>query len=140
MSVKDYILDRTEKLLKWLFFSVVISLLPLGLSSAILFLNNLNFTFLNLISRGELQFISTSLLANGFGELLCNEANGKIPRLILGGMSAVLIICSTCWYGSIVLSSVQSVAVSSQVDFVYYSLVTLVSSLFLSCICVLFGE
>lgn len=137
---KAFALDRTEKLLKWFLFSVAISLLPLGLSSAILFINKLNFNFLNLISRGELQFISTSLLANGFGELLCNNNSGKISRLLLGGTSAILIIFSTFWYGSIVLTLIQNTQSSSQVDFVFYSVTTFVSSLVISCICVLFGE
>lgn len=128
-----------EKLIKWLLFSAVISLVPICATYVILLSSNNSPSFISLICRGELQLISVALLANGIGEIVANDTINKIIKLLLTGVSTILLLIISIWYGSIVSSLISS-SINTTNDFlVLYTLIAFIASFVISGCCISIG-
>ena len=86
---------RAEKLVRWFMFSVLISLVPLALTSFSLWLDKREVHLEMLLARGELLLISTTLGAAAIGELLPGGGENATGKLFAAGTSLVgLVVCS----------------------------------------------
>jgi hypothetical protein len=98
------------KLAKWIFFSVLISICPLGAAYLISQAMGLNTEPSSFISRGELQLISVVLLATGLGELIGGRETAgvvKALKIIVGGMAVGLYFISAMWFGAISIKLIE---------------------------------
>lgn len=127
-----------EKLLKWLLFSVIVSIVPLFSIYIILHLNSTNPSLISLISRGELQLISVALLANGIGEIVASNSVKKIFQILLAGLSTVLLLIISIWYGAIANILISGKAANSSME--YPTLITFIIAFFVSGLCILAGD
>lgn len=94
-----------EKIVKWICFSGIVSLLPLVLTGVILanheHLDSLSLTW----ERGEFVLIAATLLIAALGDLITSENKHMRKTKMATGlivMFCAIILC--CWYGSIVES------------------------------------
>lgn len=91
----------TERLLRWLFFSVGVSLIPLiyrtlKSSSTISWTN-----FEASISRGELSLITTALCAAAIGELMGTSRSFRFPKLICGAACLSVLMLAAFHFGDV---------------------------------------
>ncbi|WP_420127621.1 hypothetical protein [Longimicrobium sp.] len=87
--------SRAEKLVRWLMFSVLVSLVPLAMTYFGLRLDRRQVHLEMLLGRGELLLISTTLGAAALGELLPGGRDNAIGKLLAAGTSRVgILVCS----------------------------------------------
>ena len=80
-----------EKLATWLFFGVIISIIPLIARFIGMALRNNEPTIVKVICNGELLIICVGMLAVAIGEVITWNANHKLVKIILSGTSLVLL-------------------------------------------------
>ena len=90
-----------EKLFIWLFFGVIIALLPLLARYIGLSLRNNNPQVANVICNGELLIICVGMLSAAIGELITWDANQKIVKIILSGTAVVLLVLTIFLFADI---------------------------------------
>ncbi len=129
-----------QKLIKWLLFSAVISVVPLFSTYIILLLHSNYTTITTIIARGELQLISVALLANGIGEVVSNDNISKTIKIALSGLSTILLLLISIWYGAIVSSLIAQNSTSTPQVLEFPSLIIFLVSFFISACCVVVGE
>lgn len=92
---------RTEKLLRWFMFSVLVSLVPLGLTYFNLWLDHREGHVEVLVARGELLLICTTLGAGAIGELFPGSRDHGIAKLLMAGALILLILISSVCFAAI---------------------------------------
>jgi hypothetical protein len=92
------------KILRWFFFSVVISLVPflvLGLHQLMLApTGTFSFSFSSLWPEGELLLISTAIAADSIAEVVGSAADSS-TKMAFGGLTCVVLLASAMWYSDI---------------------------------------
>ena len=128
-----------ERIIRWLLFSVVISLIPFIFSyfKSILRGNIINLTIL--IERGELLLISTTIMAAAFGQYITSKLTIGLPEILLSGSSIFFIILSSLLYAEI--STASSNGEQLEHNMVYtLSIVFFGVSLLISGSCIAFSK
>jgi hypothetical protein len=88
-------MGRAEKLVRWIMFSVLMSLVPLAASYFGLRLDRRPVHLEMLVARGELLLICTTLGAAAIGELFPSGRENAIGKMFAAGTSLLgLVVCS----------------------------------------------
>jgi hypothetical protein len=90
-----------EKLIHWFIFSVLIATIPIGFNFIIRITTGTPVTLISLWGRGELLIIAVGIGGRGIGELLRSDTHRRTLRLLLGGISLILLIIASLWFGLI---------------------------------------
>ncbi|MCE0522451.1 MAG: hypothetical protein LV480_06025 [Methylacidiphilales bacterium] len=86
---------------KWLFFTILLSILPLGLT-AITLMNHNKFTSLSdCYSHGELLLIGVGLVGSTLGELFGNLKSHLSATIIVGAVCFILGVMNSAWFADI---------------------------------------
>jgi hypothetical protein len=93
--------SRSEKLIRWLLFNVLISLTPLITSFMGLRLDNQPYSVYTLTARGELLLISTTIASAAVGELIAGGRNKAPQKLVAGGSCVLLVLLSSLFFAAI---------------------------------------
>ncbi len=93
--------SRPEKLVRWLFFNVLISLTPLVTSFMGLQLDNQPYSVHTLTSRGELLLISTTIASAAVGELIPSGRSKATSKLLAGGCCVLLVLLCSLFFAAI---------------------------------------
>jgi len=91
----------TEKLIRWFLFGVVIALLPIIFNSLRLFTHGGSLTFGQLVGRGELLLVTAGISAKAIGELIGSSTSMKIPKIIAGGVSLVILALASLYFADV---------------------------------------
>lgn len=105
--------EKFIKALKWLLFTAVISVIPLGLDWLFRVMNNKNQPWYELISAGQLFLISCALSASGLGEsfgAIKRTTDNVFHHVVIGFLGILCIIATVSFYGY------MSAAISIQQD------------------------
>lgn len=93
--------SRSEKLLRWFIFSVLIALVPLAVSYLGLRLEQQAASLYLLTARGELLLVSTTIASAAVGELIPAGRRKPIRKLLAGGCCMLLITVSSFLFATI---------------------------------------
>jgi hypothetical protein len=96
---------RSEKLLKWVIFSVLIALVPIGIT----FLNQTSedgapawlVVAKRVLSHGELLLISAAIAADAVGDLIGAGKESLTLKILSGGACVLIILSASLWYSNI---------------------------------------
>ena len=84
-----------DKILRWLIFGVVVSLLPLAAAYATLAIRSQPATLRAVAGNGEVLIICWSLCAGALGELFGSTNRYKRQKMVVGGVTiAVIVFCT----------------------------------------------
>jgi hypothetical protein len=89
------------KLLRWIMFSIVLALLPLGMKYLSLVTRNHEFSLSNIVSHGELLLITITMCTTAIAELLCSGSGKKLPKLFVGSWTILILIVATGYFADI---------------------------------------
>lgn len=92
--------SRSEKMTRWLIFSVLVSLMPLVTSYLSLQLDRRTGLHV-LTARGELLLISTTIASAAVGELIAGGRNKATPKLLAGGSCILLVLLSSLFFAAL---------------------------------------
>lgn len=92
---------RTERLVRWFLFSVLVSLIPLALTYVNLLLDGREAHLAMLLARGELLLVSATLGAAALGELFPSGREHAMAKLLASGASVLMIVLSSVCFASI---------------------------------------
>jgi len=104
-----------DRIAKWIFFSVLVSVCPLGALYVICQEMGLNVEPSFFLTRGELQLITVVLLATGVGELIGSKETAgvvKTMKIVVGGMAIALYFMSAMWFGVISIELIKRTSTS----------------------------
>ncbi len=93
-----------DRLIKWLFFSILIALLPLAFTWIYSYINNLERSYVDIVGRGELLLISASICAAALGDLIGTSHQRKgttIAAYIAGGSAVVILMLCSLLFASL---------------------------------------
>jgi len=97
----------SDKILRWLIFSVVIALLPLAFNLLRFSSRGTPLSLLTILSNGELLLISAAIAAAAAGELFASGQNYIKAKLFAGGGCVIVLILASFLFADI------SVAIAS---------------------------
>jgi uncharacterized membrane protein len=97
--------ERFQRLLKWVFFSVLIALIPIGIT----FLNELTednapawlVIGKRVLAHGELLLISAAIAADAVGDLIGAGKQYLTLKISSGGACMLIILSAALWYANI---------------------------------------
>ncbi len=89
------------RLLRWFFFTVLVSLVPFGMVAVAFWSGDISFRLANLWPHGELLVVSTALAADAMGELIPTKATARRAKIISGGCCVLVLLISAIWYAMI---------------------------------------
>lgn len=90
------------KYVKWLLFTGVITVLPIGLNLTFQLLSQKTIELSELIGNGQLLLVSCALSASGLGEIFSSadrNSENFMPRVIAGFVGIVFLLLSSSIYG-----------------------------------------
>lgn len=103
------------KYIKWLLFTGVIAIFPIGLDFLFRKMSSHTVSFTDLFGDGQLLLISCALCASGLGEIFSqvrrNDEN-VFERLLTGFSGTVFLLLSSAGYGYISASITSSIDMS----------------------------
>lgn len=108
-AVEDFF---SEKVVRWLFFGVAFSTLPIIANFLLTVTQGINPVIPSLLGRGDLLIISAGVAATGVGELQGVTENGMKRIRIAVTAATYLIVCSaSLWFASVATSIASKVPV-----------------------------
>jgi hypothetical protein len=115
--------DVWTPLLRWLLFSVLIAVLPIGFNGIFMVNRSEPLVWKSLLAHGELYLISVAVTAAALGEMFGREGGKKLTRMCLTGLSCILIAIS-----SVLFADTASIARQAEgqmnIDFVAWGSIT----------------
>jgi hypothetical protein len=93
--------SRSEKLVRWLLFSVLIALTPLATSYMGMRLDSQAPAAYALTARGELLLISGTIASAAVGELIPAGRAKAAQKLLAGGSCLLLVLFSSLFFAAI---------------------------------------
>lgn len=103
-----------EKLISWLFFSVVLSLIPLGAALSFQASRALPFNVQSLVSQGELLIVAAGICAAATAELFASSPRWREAKLIAGGATVAILLFSAIYFASIVTARQSDVPLDAR--------------------------
>ncbi len=129
----------TEKVLRWMIFSVVLALIPLLANALITVTFGASLTLTGMLEHGELLLIAAALSAAGAGELFGTSNTNKLKKITAGGGSILILLSAAIYFASI--SSAASMGALIDISMVsIVSIVFYVCALIASFSCVALSE
>lgn len=93
---------KAKKTLKWLFFSVIISVIPLiGIISLIALTNKIQINIHIFLAKGELILISIVFSAAAIGDFVFSEKEKEIWHNVIGFFCTIILLLSASWFAVI---------------------------------------
>jgi|GEM_PF-1600988 len=89
------------KIVRWIMFSIVLSLLPLGMKMLSLSIRNHNFSYSDIVSHGELLLITITMCTTAIAELFCSGSGSKPPKLFVGSVTILILILAASLFSDI---------------------------------------
>jgi hypothetical protein len=89
------------KLMKWGVFSVLLALVPLGVSWLIQMTHNQNPTLESILAHGELLLITAALCATATGDLIGSGNSLLTGKYVAGGFSLVIVLAAAIYFADI---------------------------------------
>jgi hypothetical protein len=80
------------RVVRWLFFSVLIGLLPIIASAISLKMKGTGPTAARLLTHGELLLIASALCAAALGEIIGSGPRFAVAKLIAGGSTLIVLL------------------------------------------------
>lgn len=106
------VIDATSSL-KWLFFNVILSLLPLALNAILVVVGRVTTSWPEMLKDGELFFFSTAISASSIGGLLFQVPSNKVVAAIVTYLLMTILMIST---GMFALSSFMKLKQIDAID------------------------
>lgn len=95
-----------SKLARWLIFTVIFALVPLGVATLALLTYSKPFSLSAIAEHGELLLIATVIGGSAVGELIAPRTHRwPVRKIVCGGATLVLVITSGMWFAIIVSSA-----------------------------------
>ncbi len=104
----------TEKVLPWLVFGALISVLPLGYAYGDLMLRQQEASMAKVIGNGELLVVVWVLCASALGELLGSGPKNPLRKILVGGVVLILIIFAALSFSSIAEARAAKVPINDR--------------------------
>ena len=130
--------ELTLKLVRWVIFTAVLSLVPLGILYIALLYASKPHGLANILGNGELLIIAWILGIGGFGELIPEGSTKRIPALACGGLNAVIFICSLSLF--VVARYTAGPQESMEIFTTWASIILFIATFFTSAGCVALSE
>jgi len=89
------------RLLKWFFFTVLVSLVPFGMVAVAFWSGDTEFRMADLWPHGELLVVSTALAADAMGGLIPTNPTASRAKIVSGGCCVLVLLISAIWYAMI---------------------------------------
>jgi len=90
-----------EGILKWLIFTVIVSLIPFGMVALSLWSGDKPLSLAVLWPHGELLLVATALAADGIGDLIPTNPTASRAKIVTAGMCIIILIVAGLWYALI---------------------------------------
>lgn len=90
-----------ESLVRWVIFSVIVALLPLGFNLLRDIGRGRGVSFVRLFSHGELLLVSAAISAGALGQLFGVRESLSIAKVISGGACVVILTLASLWFADI---------------------------------------
>lgn len=96
-------LSTKDKLLHWLFFGVIMSLVPFAATVFGDLDRGIGMSLSNLFGQGQLLIIATIISAGGIGDLFGTAADKsrRTPKLLVLGFSLINLVVTCLWFADI---------------------------------------
>jgi hypothetical protein len=114
------------RLLKWVFFTVLVSFTPLILTGLVLWADD-KMVVSSLWPHGELLLISTAIAADAIGEMIPTGPRARAAKIVAVGSCVLLLIISALWYAVIQIHGFNAGKISESSLFLFAG--TLIASL-----------
>ena len=98
------------RVLKWICFSGLVSLLPLGIAVIVLTMHNQYRDASQLYERGELMLISATLLATAMGDIMTSGFHRIRTKVFVGAVTVALLVGTSVWYATTLESIIAAEA------------------------------
>lgn len=93
-------MNTTQRVTRWLLFSVLIALSPLIATYLILWTKGIHPNYSDIVGTGELYLVSIALCGAGIGDLLTSTRASPDAKLMSGGCTLFVLILSGWLYAS----------------------------------------
>ncbi|MGE4043417.1 MAG: hypothetical protein AB7F35_01095 [Acetobacteraceae bacterium] len=90
-----------EKVLRWIIFGVLVSLVPLAVAYMNLLLKGKNIGLAEVTGKGEVLLICGSLCAGALGELFGSSEKYRKRKIFVGGITLVITLFCTYFFASV---------------------------------------
>ncbi len=90
-----------EGILKWLVFTVAVSLVPFGMVALSLWSGDKPLSLGALWPHGELLLVATALAADGVGDLIPTNPTASRAKIVAAGMCVIILVVAALWYALI---------------------------------------
>jgi hypothetical protein len=96
-------LSTAERLMHWLFFGVIMTLIPFMAAMFGDIDRGIRLSFATLFGQGELLIVATIISAGGIGELFGSEISEtrRMPKLLLLGFCVISLVATCIWFADI---------------------------------------
>lgn len=123
-----------EKLLRWIFFSVFISFLPIVFGLSSIYLSGKTFDFYQCTKNGEFFLIAVGLSAGVLGELFGSTKEKRHIKIIISGLICLLMLYSSFSFADVLKANLNNARYIPENIFISSS-----TTLFCTFVCCLFG-
>jgi hypothetical protein len=104
----------TERVVRWLIFSVIIALLPLAFNYLRIFIRGTIPSLILLLSHGELLLVSAAIAATAIGELVASGEERKIAKYVAGGGCVSILFLASALFAEISSAIYSGASISSE--------------------------
>ncbi len=118
-----------EKLFKWVFFTVLISLLPIAFGLSTLYLNDEPINIFQCTNNGEFFLISVCISAGVLGELFGSSKKLINLKIATGGLICTIMILSSYNFAEVWKANISNQAYLPENIFLA-SVITIICTLF----------
>lgn len=129
-----------EKLTKWLIFGVFLALIPLVVAWLIQFTHTQHTNLEAVLSHGELLLITAGISAASTGELFGTGPSYKIPKILSGGASILILFLTVGYFADISATSLLSSNTVERSILCETSITLFVCTLVTSTSCIILSE
>ena len=102
---------RSEKMVRWFIFSVLVALTPLAFALFDALVAGRPATVHALVGDGELVLLSTAIAAASAGELIAAGRDRALGKVLAGGTCILLVLVGSIEFAAIHASTVRNVDV-----------------------------
>ena len=105
----------SEKLVRWLMFSVVLALIPIAFETLSLLTRGKSATVGQMLEHGELYLVATGLCATATGELFGSGERLPRKKIICGGATIIVLLFAALCFADVSAAQIGGGAVEVDV-------------------------
>ena len=129
------------KILRWIMFSIVLSLLPLSMKVLSLSTRFYEFSWGSIVSHGELLLVTITMCTTAIAELFCSGSDLKLPKLVIGSLTISVLIIASGYFSDISVAFELSRATDFDIyQILFFQLWFFVIAFILGIICIFLSE